>query len=385
MPFEATAWRILSDGTALEQERLKRQIHDLLSGTLRANTLVGYRLNLESPRQLLATLADLGIAVPDTHEATLQAVKDRHPVIPLLLAYREAAKRAGTYGIEFLARHVHPTTGRIHADYRQIGAASGRMSCTNPNMQNIPRTSAYRACFRAPAGSALVKADYAQIELRLAAVIAGDDAMLAAYREGADLHTRTAATVLGISADQVSREHRQLAKALNFGLLYGMGAAGLQQYAAAQYGVAMGLEDAEAHRGHFFAAYPGLRRWHRSQADGAITTRTLAGRQRLAVARFTEKLNTPVQGSGADGLKAALGRLWRHRAETPSVRLVATVHDEIVAECPAADAPAVAEWLSRHMEAAMSEIVDGRVPIVVEASIARDWAGTPLEPDGAHA
>jgi DNA polymerase-1 len=250
-------------------------------------------------------------------------------------------------------------------------------------MQNIPRTPAYRACFRAPAGRALVKADYAQIELRLAAVIAGDEAMLAACRDGADLHTRTAATVLGVAADRVTREQRQLAKALNFGLLYGMGAAGLRQYAAAQYGVALSQEEAEAHRDRFFAAYRGLRRWHRGQPEGAVTTRTLAGRQRLAVARFTEMLNTPVQGSGADGLKAALSRLWRHRSEVPTARLIATVHDEIVAECPAADAPVVAGWLSRHMEAAMSEVVAGQVPIAVEATIARDWAGTPLEPEGA--
>jgi DNA polymerase-1 len=222
------------------------------------------------------------------HEETLLAVKDRHPLIPLLLDYREAAKRAGIYGIDFLTRHVHPSTGRIHADYRQIGAASGRMSCTTPNMQNVPRTPACRACFCAPAGRALVTADYAQIELRLAAVVAGDVAMLAAFHDGADLHTRTAAAVLGVPADRVTGEQRQLAKALNFGLLYGMGAASLRQYAASHFGVALSLEAAAARRNRFFAAYPDLRRWHRGQPEGAISTRTLAGRRRLAVERFTE-------------------------------------------------------------------------------------------------
>ncbi|HVA91500.1 MAG TPA: DNA polymerase, partial [Chloroflexota bacterium] len=237
MPFDQAAWVRLADAAVLEQQRLAREIQALLTESLGATSLLGYDCNPDSPAQLLKALAALGIEATDTNEGTLSALKDRHPVIPLLLAYREASKKAGTYGIEFAAKHLHPTTGRIHADFRQIGAASGRMSCTAPNLQNIPRSKDYRGCFRAGEGKALIKADYSAIELRLAAVIAEDTAMLAAFGEGADLHRRTAATVLGIPEETVSKEQRQLAKALNFGLAYGMGARTLVEYAATDYGV----------------------------------------------------------------------------------------------------------------------------------------------------
>jgi DNA polymerase-1 len=254
------------------------------------------------------------------------------------------------------------------------------MACSDPNLQNIPRGREYRACFRAQPGWVLVKADYSAIELRLAAVIARDGGMLQAFQDGQDLHRQTAALVLGVPEVEVTKEQRQLAKALNFGLLYGMGAQTLIQHTASGYEVTLSLEEAEQHRRRFFASYPGLARWHRGIPREPIDTRTLAGRRRLGVEHFTEKVNSPVQGSGADGLKAALGRLWRHRHEVPvDVRLVATVHDEIVAECRVEDAPEVAAWLTQHMQEAMSEIVASRVPIEVEATIAQDWAGTPPE------
>ena len=379
MLFDQAAWVRLADTAVLEQQRLAREIQALLAESLGATGLFGYDVNLDSPVQLLKALAALGIEATDTNEGTLSALKDRHPVIPLLLDYRESAKRAGTYGIEFAAKHLHPTTGRIHADFRQIGAASGRMSCTAPNLQNIPRSKDYRGCFRAAEGHALIKADYAAIELRLAAVIAKDATMLAAFGEGADLHRRTAATVLGIPEEAVTKEHRQLAKALNFGLAYGAGAETLVRYAATNFGVAMTLREAQEHRTRFFTTYQGLHRWRRSQRNGPEDLRTLTGRVRRNIERFTEKLNTPVQGSGADGLKMAPGRLWQYRQEAPTARLVAVVHDEVVVECPAEDAAAVADWLTRHMVGGMEDIVHGAVPIAVEASIARDWAGTPLE------
>ena len=161
--------------------------------------------------------------------------------------------------------------------------------------------------------------------------------MLAAYHDGADLHVRTAAAVLGVAEADVTKDQRQLAKALNFGLLYGMGAETLAQHAGTAYGVTMSLEQAAGHRGRFVATYAGLRRWHgdTGRIKEALDTRTLAGRRRASVARFTERLNTPVQGSGADGLKLALGRLWQHRHEAPSARLVNVVHDEILADAHA--------------------------------------------------
>ena len=378
LPFDAAAWAALAAEAEREQVRLTAEVLALLGAELGNNTLFGYHLNLGSPQQVQEALGALGIAVEGTGERELAEVADRHPVVPLLLALRDASKRASTYGVAFARDHVNPATGRIHANYRQIGAISGRMSAYGPNMQNIPRSKAYRACFRAPAGRALVKADFSQIELRCAAVIAPDETMLQAYREGVDLHTLTASSVLGIPIESVTRGHRQLAKSINFGLLYGMGATTLVGYARQGYGVSLSPEEATRHRDAFFATYPGLRRWHRSQPDAPVEVRTLLGRHHPGTAQFTVKLNLPVQGSAADGLKAALARLWAYRHEVRDTQLVATVHDEIVAECPVEEAEAVAAWLTRHMERAMGWVIGGAVPIEVEATIGADWAGTPL-------
>ena len=193
----------------------------------------------------------------------------------------------------------------------------------------------------------------------------------------------TAARLLGVAPEQVTSESRQLAKAVNFGLLYGMGARTLQTYAWQHYRVRLTPTEAEQYRQRFFAAYAGLRRWH-DATDSALRsthtqdTRTLAGRRRLGVSKFTEALNSPVQGTGADGIKWALARLFMHQQEAPDARLVAVVHDEIVAECPIEGAAQTAAWLQEHLAAAMTEILQDAVPVVVETTIGQDWAGTPL-------
>jgi DNA polymerase-1 len=252
------------------------------------------------------------------------------------------------------------------------------MTCSKPNFQNLPRDPRYRCCIVAPPGRVLVKADYSQIELRLAAKIADESTMIQAFRDGEDLHTLTARSVLGKT--RVSKADRQIAKSLNFGLLYGMGANGLRRYARASFGVELtGAEAARYHKA-FFAAYPGLRRWH-AWATGTgfrpLDTRTLAGRRRLGVRKFTEKLNTPVQGSGADGLKAALALLWERRAECPGVLLVLAVHDEIVIECDADQADAAARWLKQALLDGMTPLADP-VPVAVEVAVARTWGGDGL-------
>jgi DNA polymerase I len=248
------------------------------------------------------------------------------------------------------------------------------MSCARPNVQNLPRSVAYRGAIRAREGHALVKADFSQIELRLAA------AMLAAFRVGKDLHVLTASQVLGIPEDQVEKDQRQLAKALNFGLIYGMGARRLQEHAWTTYRVRMSEEEAIHHRQRFFQTYRGVQQWHRQtaarlKAERTFETRTLAGRRRLAVAKFTEALNTPVQGTGADGLKLALARLFASRGEAPNTRLIAVVHDEILAECPEADAETTTDWLARHMTTAMQELVGEVVPITVDVTHGPSWSG----------
>jgi DNA polymerase-1 len=173
---------------------------------------------------------------------------------------------------------------------------------------------------------------------------------------------------------------------VNFGLLYGMGAPKLQTYARQTYRVSLTPTDAAQYRQRFFDAYPGLRRWHRETGKTAPTeTRTLAGWRRLAVNTFMERLNTPVQGTGADGLKWALARLFLHRDEVPEARLIAVVHDEVVAECPVEAAEKTAAWLERHMREAMQEVVGTEVPIVVDTTVGQDWAGTPLLPHAPEA
>jgi DNA polymerase-1 len=230
-----------------------------------------------------------------------------------------------------------------------------------------------RRCIRPSAGRVLVKADYSQIELRIAAQISGDTAMQAAFRAGDDLHTKTARAVLG---REPTSHDRQLAKALNFGLLYGMGAERLRTYARDDYGATLSDEEAMQFRQRFFQTYSGLRAWHRAQHDGEVTTYTLTGRPRHGVSQFTEKLNSPVQGTGADILKRALARLWADRNSVPSAAPVLAVHDEIVCEVDHGEAEACATWLTAHMEAAGAAVLPD-VPVVVEAHIIADWSGTP--------
>ncbi len=367
-PFDAARWQQLSDAAVRRQIELEAELARLAG----AVDLLGHStVNWSSPEQVVAVLRQRGHAVERTDEATLLALADRDPIARLLLEYREATKRAGTYGIAWL-RHVR-TDGRIHPDYVQIGAATGRMACHRPNLQQIPRDPAYRACFRAPEGRVLVKADYAQIELRIAAEIAGDRAMIAAFQRGEDLHALTARSTLGKS--EVTKADRQAAKALNFGLIYGMGAARFCEHAAREYGVQFSVEEAEALRDRFFATYPGIRRWHRAQPRGPMTTKTLLGRTRLGVEKFTEKLNTPVQGSGADGLKLALALLWETRDRCPSAVPVLAVHDEIVVECDATEAEAARQWLVECMTRGMQAVLR-EVPVVVEAQVVRDWSGS---------
>jgi DNA polymerase-1 len=369
-PFDAEDWRVLSDQAVTTQVRLEYEMTQLtgLAGLFGDSTI-----NWGSPAQVRELLKARGHTVASTDETTLQALIDRDPLVSLLLEHREATRKASVYGIEFL-QHVSGATGRIHPGYLQLGAATGRMSCAKPNLQQVPRDPPYRACFRPGPGRVLVKADYSQIELRIAAVIAQEPRMLHAYQQGEDLHVVTAASVLGRANGVVTPEDRQAAKALNFGLIYGMGADTLREHAASGYGVHLTPQQAAQFRERFFGTYPGLRRWHRNQRDGAVDTRTLAGRRRIGVGRFTEKLNTPVQGSGADGLKAALALLWETRHACPSAVPVLCVHDEIVLECDEAEAERARDWLVACMEQGMQSVLT-QVPVVVEAKVIRDWSG----------
>jgi DNA polymerase-1 len=363
-------WAALASSAAAERdaarevlERVAPPVPDTFPG------MVSWNWN--SPEQVKQALALAGCPVADTKFETLSAAG--HPLALALVRFRDADKRCSTYGADWL-QHV-AGDGRVYPTWRQLGAtSSGRMSCGGPNMQQLPR-GAYRACVVAPPGRALVKADYSQIELRVAAKVSGDKALLEAYRQGEDLHTRTARLVLGV--EDVTKEHRQLAKALNFGLLYGMGWRRFREHARCNYALDLSEADARRYRNAFFASYPGLAAWHRCAGrthDAAVETRTLTGRRRLGVSRFTEKLNTPVQGTGADGLKLALALLWERRGECPGAFPVLAVHDEVVVECEEGQADAAAAWLRQALLDGMTPLLDP-VPVEVEVRTARTWGG----------
>jgi DNA polymerase I len=344
-----------------EQGRLLAQVQERRKAAEMAlHTAAGRGINWSSPKQVLGVFRERGMELSSTAAEVLSMVED--PLARELLEYRGLAKLEGLYGASF-AQRVSSLTGRIHADFRQMGADPGRMSCTHPNLQQVPKSGGYRRLFVPEHGNRLLKADYSQIELRIAAQLARDPKLIEAYQQGADLHRLTAQQVLRV--ENPSDADRSRAKALNFGLLYGMGAPGLKRYARTSYGVDMTEVEAKEYRDRFFATYSGLRRWHRSQPNHPIASRTLAGRRRLGVTKFTEKLNTPVQGTGADGLKAAMGLMFERRSKAPGAFPVAVVHDEIVVEYPAGGREGAELWARAAMIEGMASLLDC-VPVAVE-------------------
>jgi DNA polymerase I len=357
-PIDEEAWRAAA-------QRNKQKAEAALQTLKRAADI-----NWNSWQQVIRAFGEVGIELPDTKEETLEGVD--HPLAKGLLDYRRFGKLASTYGEGWLE---HVSEGRVYADWMQVGPATGRMACRNPNLQNIPRSSAPRGCFKAPPRRKLIIADYSQIELRVAAKIACDQAMLSAYADGEDLHTRTAKSIT--RKQQITKADRTAAKAVGFGLLYGMGAKGLRDYARSSYGVETTLEEATHYRTRFFEAYPDLRRWHevviRSNPEEA---RTLLGRRRGSLRSFREALNHPIQGTAADGQKLALALLWERRHECPHAFPTQVVHDEIVIECDTDKAEEAREWLMSAMVDGMDAVVNANephVPIEVEATISDSW------------
>jgi DNA polymerase I-like protein with 3'-5' exonuclease and polymerase domains len=331
-------------------------------------------LNLDSQQQVLEALQQMGVPVKNTSKLSLIPLAEEHPPVRALLDYRKAAKAVQAFASS-LPKHVHPITGRIHPDYQQMGAATGRMSCRNPNLQQIPRDKIFRSCFIPAPGYCLVVADYSQIELRVAAELSGDRRMIEAYQNDEDLHQLTAALIADKSLDQVEKSERQAAKAVNFGLIYAMGAKGLAEYAYNNYGVQMSLKQAETFRKRYFEAYQGIARWH-----GAIKRRlpremrTVGDRLRRwqDEPKLTELLNTPVQGTAADITKAALAKLPTALKET-GARLIGTVHDEVLLEAPEGTTERAAQILQQVMEQAGQHYLR-KVPVKAEVAIVNSWA-----------
>jgi len=267
VPFDAERWADLSDAAMLAKLRIEEAIQQV----------AGRGINLNSPRQVRSLLHAVGIDVESTNETVLHGVADQHEVVRLLLEHRAAAKRAGTYGIAFL-NNVHPHAGRIHARYRQIGAATGRMSCSGPNLQQVPRETPYRSCFRAPDGALFVKADLSLVELSVAADLSGDDRMIRALEAGEDLHSMTAQALFGKAESEVTPEQRSFGKAVNFGTLYGQGLRGLIDQAR-RHGLILTETEAKEFQQRFSRAWPQLSAWQRSLLNGRDTiVRTRSGR-----------------------------------------------------------------------------------------------------------
>jgi len=337
--------------------------------------LLGHEINLSSPKQLSSWLGnnlDAGTSKtwPKTGKGQLSTDADTlaqysdHPLVTPLLTYREIAKLLSTYG-EAFSSHLNPVTERIHANFRISGAATGRFTCTSPNIQNMPRDKAFRSLFAAAPGKILIVGDYNQIELRVAAILSRDPVLLAAYEQGEDLHQKTASAISGIPMDRVTKEQRQAAKAVNFGLLYGQGATGLRQYAKSAYGVNMTEGEATNARNSFFKIYPRLAAWQKGHATH-VHAITPTGRYRDLRSEtrdyhYTEALNTPIQGGAAEVLLAALPILDKE-LEGIDAKLVNIVHDEVVVE-------ASIEHVGQALEAVENSMIQSMLTIFPEACI----------------
>jgi DNA polymerase-1 len=318
-----------------------------------------------------------------TDADVLEALADKHELPRAILAYRELDKLKGTY-IDALPRYVHPETGRIHTRFDQAVAATGRLSSSDPNLQNIPvRTEvgrSIRAAFVAPPGHVILSADYSQIELRILAHLSDDPELIDAFTTGVDVHTRTAALVFGKTEAEVTSDERRAAKTINFGVIYGMGDSAL----AKQIGVTR--EQAAKFIAAYFARYAGVARYMERSVEGARqgeAVRTLLGRRRFLPnlhsanrgLRFeAERVarNTPIQGTAADILKVAMVKVGAEEAKAGAGEgaMVLTVHDELVFEVPEAKAKTAGERIREQMAGAMKLAV----PLVVDVGWGRSWA-----------
>jgi DNA polymerase-1 len=368
--FDAGSWRTLAHEAAADAERLAKEL-DRAAPRPSQPDLLGGGWNWDSPEQVKQVFGALGVELASTDDDALAACP--HPLAATVREYRSAGKRASTYGEGWVKGAL--AGDRLFAEWRQIGCITGRMAARSPNLQNLPGDVRYRRCFLAPPGRVLVKADYSQIELRIAAKMSGDRAMLGAYARGLDLHTLTARKMLG--RDEVTPAERKLAKPVNFGLIYGLSARGLRAKAKAEYGLDLTAEQAEGYRQAFFAAYPGIARWHQQVRRARATeTRTLTGRRAAVKADDFpgKKVNYMVQGTGGDGIKLALALLRERREQAPGAFPVLAVHDEIVVEAPADQADTVAAWLKQAMLDGMTGLL-APVPVEVEVQIGRTWGG----------
>ncbi len=377
----------LVDRKALEDfgETLKARILALQS---RIHELAGEEFNVNSTQQLGVILFEK-LKLPtvkktktghSTNIEVLERLQGMHPIIDAIMEYRQLTKLNSTY-VEGLSK-VIASDGRIHTSFQNTVTATGRLSSTEPNLQNIPvRTplgAQIRHMFVAGAGNVLVDADYSQIELRLLAHMAGDQEMQRAFREGRDIHTSTAAQVFGVDPQAVSPEMRRRAKAVNFGIVYGM-----SEFSLAQ-DIGVSRKEAGEYMEKYFETFSGVRAYMQNivkEAREAGYVKTLFGRRRwlpeLSSSNFNLRafgervaLNMPIQGTAADVMKLAMIRVHRAlKEEGLEAKLVLQVHDELIVECPEREAQQVKTLLAREMEGAASFAV----PLLAEAAVGKSW------------
>lgn len=355
---------------------------------------VGSPFNINSPQQLSEALFNkLKIRPPGNAQRTstgfystaagiLDELRGTHRVVDLILEYRELAKLKSTY-LDALPQQVNPHTGRVHTSFNQTGSVTGRLASSNPNLQNIPiRTDVgrkVRRAFIASPGNILLSVDYSQIELRIVAHMANDEAMLAAFHAGQDIHATTASAIFDVPLSQVTKEQRRHAKAINFGLIYGMSAYGLMRYAD------LTMAEAENFMRAYFARFPGVRRYLdevRRQASDQGYVETLLGRRRyfpelktrtdqsLRNREEREAINAPIQGTAADIIKIAMLRIPKALKEKGlSAKMLLQVHDELVLECPQEELAPTARVVREVMETAFPL----HVPLKAEARYGPNW------------
>ncbi len=352
--------------------------------------LAGQEFNINSPKQLGAILFDkLGLPAGrktktgySTDASVLEQLAEKHDIARKILAYREVAKLKSTYADGLLAL-LKPDTRRIHTTLVQTGTATGRLSSQEPNLQNIPiRTDIgqqFRRAFIAPPGHVLVCADYSQIELRILAHITQDPALVQAFQNDEDVHTRTAANVYIVAPEQVTAEQRRFAKMLNYAIAYGLSAFGLAQQ------LKITPQEAQAFIDAYFATFPGVRRYidetlQTARAVGYVTT--LLGRRRYipdinvsnqATRQAAERaaINAPIQGSSADIMKPGMIRAYHALKQRPHLktRMILQVHDELVLEVPEPETAEIAA-LARD---AMNQAFELSVPLKVDVSVGTNW------------
>jgi DNA polymerase I-like protein with 3'-5' exonuclease and polymerase domains len=360
----------LLDGKRLEAGRMKfANRKEALEHALHVE--LG-EINLNSRQQVIDALGTKGITLTSNKDDALIEHLDDHPCIKSLYEYGKITRTIST--IDNLLARMNSETGRVHPQYEQIGAPTGRFSCSQPNVQSTPKGS-FRACFIAPPGHKLVIADYSQIELRVLAEITQDERMIDAFRKGEDLHKLTASVITGIPLEQVTSKERQAAKAVNFGLIYGMGATGLRNYAYSKYQVSLSLEHSYRFIQRYFDFYKGVNEWQQSiKQNGIIDTRTLLGRRRMwsDEPKVTELLNSPIQGTAADIIKEALVMLLK-KIENTDYNIMGCVHDEIIMEVPDSRAEGAAIVLTNTMVLAAAKYLKS-IPVIVDVRIANNWS-----------